>query len=40
MDAFFIGFTLLLVMLLAFGVAAIELGVDSRPGFDGSTADS
>ena len=37
MDAFFTAFTLFLVLLVIFGIAAIELGADTRPGFDRSS---
>jgi hypothetical protein len=35
-DTFFIAFTIALFLLVVAGIAAIELGIDTRPGFDGS----
>jgi hypothetical protein len=34
MDALFTAFTLFLVLLVVVGIAAIELGADTLPGFD------
>jgi hypothetical protein len=39
MDAIFTAFSLFLVLLVILGIAAIELGADTRPGFDRSSLD-
>jgi hypothetical protein len=36
MDVLFSAMTVFLFALVVVGIAAIELGIDSRPGFDGS----
>ena len=37
MDTAFIAFTLFLVLLVIVGIGAIEMGADTRPGFDRSS---
>jgi hypothetical protein len=40
MDTFFIAVTLALVLLVVVGIGAIEMGADSRPGFDRSSPEA